>query len=92
MKDLGCNCHRIIPGPSRTNLGYTLTKSDLLACFRRETKNRYHISILPKEKIGIVMEFGGRVEFRWNLNEAVFWWSQNKVELCVNGVNIWSQL
>lgn len=56
----------------------------------RETIQRVSYRHLAKEKDKIVIQFWGRVKFRWNLNGAVFWWTQNKAELNVHRVKNWS--
>lgn len=56
----------------------------------RETIQRVPYRHLTKEKDKIVIQFWARVKFRWNLNESVFWWAQNKAELNVHRVKIWS--
>lgn len=77
MKGLGCNCHRFV----QPNQPKSFSEGDYTAGIIQASRQR-------KDKI--VIQFWGRVKFRWNLNGAVFWWTQNKAELNVHRVKNWS--
>lgn len=72
----------ISPWLSGTNIQSDRVR--LIGLFQRgRLHNRHYMGISPNRGKGKIIGFGGKVKFRWNLNEAVFLWAQNKAELCV---------